>query len=122
MQTRNADLLLRLTAFVFFWAGCVQTALCASSHVVRNRSATAIVVIMDTQRESHPIPSGAEAIFVNANPGDQPTFRVYLDGNDDGKPDDPGRAVGERKVDLGACIVLAKCTLEWDGRALNELR
>lgn len=100
---------------------CAPLARADSSHVVRNASSTPIVVVMDNNREVHAIASGANATFVDANPFDQPTFKVFIDGNDDGKVDEASRPVGSEKVPLD-CIPLAKCALEWDGKSLHIVK
>ena len=43
----------------------------------RNATPYPIIVVMDTDREVHHVPPGGGAVFVRANVGDTPTFRVY---------------------------------------------
>jgi hypothetical protein len=56
-----------------------------SSHRIHNRSQFDVVAVMDTNRESHPVPPNGTAVFTRANVGDRPTFRIYDDPDRDGR-------------------------------------
>jgi len=69
-----------------------------SDYKIENRSAMPIVVIMDSNREKRTIAAAGNTTFVKANVGDRPTFRVYWDKNQDGKPDNPKQEIAARKA------------------------
>ncbi len=85
-----------------------------SNYEFRNSSPYSIVVRMDSWREKHSVEPGGSAVFTKANPLDQPTFWVYMDGNKDGKPDKDAQEAS-KKVPL-EWVLSAKGVLEWDGK------
>lgn len=58
----------------------------ASNHKIKNQSGDTLTVVMDTDREAHEIPPAGQAVFVKANPFDQPTFHVFRDWNRNNAP------------------------------------
>lgn len=69
----------------------------------RNSSRSDIVVVMDSNRETHTIAAGGKSVFHKANVGDAPTFSVR---KPDGKTELFARKIG---------VIGVKSSLGWNG-------
>ena len=112
------NLMKRIIVTFIFLAFFTQVTHAASKHVFRNLSIEPIFVIMDTCREIHRIPAESEKVFVEANPFDQPTFRVVLDEVKECNRTARARSVFSKKVDI-QCAISANCFLEWTGKEIK---
>ena len=69
----------------------------------RNSTNTIILVVMDSNRESHRIAAGGQATFGKANIGDKPTFYVKDESGD--------KVLFSRQVG----VIGAKSSFGWNG-------